>query len=66
MCIRDSILSAASGLIEKNSDRLGKKLWTDSKDGELVKLSCYKNGREEAVGVSDIIENKLKKKILSK
>ena len=57
-----NILSAASGLIEKNSDRLGKKLWTDSKDGELVKLSCYKNGREEAVGVSDIIENKLKKK----
>jgi len=57
-----NILSAASGLIEKNTDRLGKKLWTDSKDGELVKLSCYKNGREEAVGVSDIIENKLKKK----
>ncbi len=57
-----NILSAASGLISKNSDRLGKKLWTDSKDGDPVKLSCYKNGREEAVGVSDIIEKKLKKK----
>jgi len=57
-----NILSAASGLISKNSDRLGKKLWTDSIDGELVKLNCYKNGREEAVGVSDIIEKKLKKK----
>ena len=57
-----NILSAASGLISKNSDRLGKKLWTDSKDGELVKLNCYKNGREEAIGISDIIEKKLKKK----
>ena len=43
-----NILSAASGLIANNNDRLGKKLWTDSKEGELVKLSCYKNGKEEA------------------
>jgi len=57
-----NILSAASGLIAKNTDRLGKRLWTDGKDGELVKLNCYKNGREEALGISDIIEKKLKKK----
>ena len=57
-----NILGAASGLISKNSDRLGKKLWTDSHDGDPVNLTCYKNGRDEAVGVSDIIENKLKKK----
>jgi len=57
-----NILGAASGLISKNTDRLGKKLWTESQNGELVKLTCYKNGREEAVGVSNIIENKLKKK----
>ena len=57
-----NILSAASGLISKNNNRLGKKLWTDGKDGELVKLTCYKNGREEATGISDIIEQKLKKK----
>ena len=57
-----NILSAASGLISNNNDRLGKKLWTDSKSGDLVKLSCYKNGRDEAVGISDIIEQKLKKK----
>ena len=57
-----NILSAASGLIAKNSDRLGKKLWTDSKDGEPVNLTCYKNGREEAIGISDVIEKKLKKK----
>ena len=57
-----NILSAASGLIANNSDRLGKKLWTDSKDGDLVKVTCYKNGREEAIGVSNIIEQKFKKK----
>jgi DNA helicase II / ATP-dependent DNA helicase PcrA len=57
-----NILSAASKLISNNSDRLGKKLWTDSESGELVKLNCYKNGRDEAVGVSDVIEQKLKKK----
>ena len=57
-----NILSAASGLISKNSNRLGKKLWTDSKDGDPVNLTCYKNGRDEAIGVSDIIENNLKKK----
>ena len=57
-----NILSAASGLISNNNDRMGKKLWTDSKDGELVKLTCYKNGKEEATGISDIIETKLKKK----
>jgi len=57
-----NILSAASGLISKNTDRLDKKLWTDSKDGDLVNLNCYRNGRDEAIGISDIIENKLKKK----
>jgi len=57
-----NILSAASGLISKNNDRLGKKLWTDGKVGELIKLTCYKNGREEATGISDIIEQNLKKK----
>jgi len=57
-----NILSAASGLIGNNSDRLGKKLWTESADGELVKLNCYKNGRDEATCISNIIEKKLKKK----
>ncbi len=57
-----NILGAASGLIANNESRLGKKLWTEDKEGELVKLTCYKNGREEAIGISDIIEQKLKKK----
>ena len=57
-----NILSTASGLISKNIGRLGKKLWTDGEDGELIKLSCYKNGKDEAINISDTIEKKLKKK----
>jgi len=57
-----NILSAASGLISKNLGRLGKKLWTNGEDGELVKLNHYKNGKDEAINVSDIIEKKLKNK----
>ena len=57
-----NILDAASGLISKNSGRLGKKLWTDGTKGELVKLTCYKNGRDEATGIGDIIEQNLKQK----
>ena len=57
-----NILSTASVLISKNQDRLGKNLWTDGEEGELVKLSCYKNGKDEAINISDIIEKKLKKK----
>ena len=57
-----NILSAASGLISKNLGRLGKKLWTNGEDGELVKLNHYKNGKDEAINVSNIIEKKLKNK----
>ena len=31
-------------------------------DGELIKLNCFKNGKDEAIGISDEIEKKLKKK----
>ena len=56
-----NILSVASKLIENNQNRVGKKLYTNSDNGELVSLNCYKNGRDEATGVGDQIE-KLKKK----
>ena len=57
-----NILSVASHLISNNQSRVGKNLYTNEKDGELVSLSCYRNGKEEAVGVGNQIE-KLKKKI---
>ena len=56
-----NILSVASKLIENNQNRVGKKLYTNSDNGELVSLNCYKNGRDEATGAGDQIE-KLKKK----
>ena len=57
-----NILDSASFLISHNKDRLGKKLWSDGEKGETVKLNCYKNGREEAQGIGDIIEENIKKK----
>ena len=56
-----NILSTASGLISNNIARLGKNLWTEGQQGELVKLTCYKNAKDEAVDISDIVEKKLKK-----
>ena len=50
-----NILNIASFLISHNKDRLGKKLWTESDQGSLVKLNCYKNGKEEARSVGNII-----------
>ncbi|MES0873887.1 DNA helicase II [Sinimarinibacterium thermocellulolyticum] len=42
------ILSAANGLIARNSARLGKQLWTDSGDGEPVQLYAAYNEYDEA------------------
>ena len=57
-----NILDTASGLISNNNSRVGKKLWSSGITGELVRLNCYSNGKEEATGVSSIIENKIKNK----
>ena len=57
-----NILSVASNLIANNQNRVGKTLTTTMEEGDLVKLNCFKNGRDEAIGVSDEIEKKLKKK----
>ena len=57
-----NILDSASFLISHNKDRLGKKLWTDGDKGDLVKLNCYKNGKEEAREIGNIIEKDIKKK----
>ena len=57
-----NILDTASNLISNNTNRVGKKLWSSANQGELVKLNCYRTGKEEAQGISDIIEQKIKKK----
>jgi DNA helicase II / ATP-dependent DNA helicase PcrA len=56
-----NILSVASDLISNNQNRVGKTLRTEMEKGDLVKLNCFKNGKDEAIGVSDEIEKKLKK-----
>jgi len=57
----NNILSVASNLISNNQNRVGKTLKTTMEEGDLIKLNCYKNGKDEAIGVSDEIE-KVKKK----
>ena len=56
-----NILSVASNLISNNQNRVGKNLTSTMEDGDLIKLNCFKNGKDEAIGISDEIE-KLKKK----
>ena len=56
-----NILSVASNLISNNQNRVGKTLKTTMEEGDLVILNCFKNGKDEAIGISDEIE-KIKKK----
>ncbi len=56
-----NILSVASSLIANNQNRVGKNLKATMEDGDLVNLNCFKNGKDEAIGISDEIE-KIKKK----
>ena len=52
----ENILNVASKLISNNENRLGKNLKTKMEKGDLVKLNCFKNGKEESTGISDEIE----------
>ncbi len=51
-----NILDTASFLIENNKNRVGKKIYTDGEKGDLINLSCYKSGKDEAINVGDKIE----------
>ena len=50
------ILAAASGLIDANSQRLGKTLWTETNGGDKVRVIGVWDGPEEARRVGDEIE----------
>jgi DNA helicase II / ATP-dependent DNA helicase PcrA len=50
------ILAAASGLINANSDRLGKTLWTELEEGEKPRIIGVWDGPEEARRVGEEIE----------
>ena len=51
-----TILKAANALIEENTSRMGKELWTDSADGELILYYSAYNKKDEARFVIDRIE----------
>ena len=51
-----SILDAANGLIEKNTGRLGKNLWTSGAAGDSIVVKELETDREEARWVVDQIE----------
>ena len=52
-----NILNTASFLIKNNKNRVGKKIYTDGEKGDLINLSCYKSGKDEAINVGDKIES---------
>ena len=52
-----AILGAASALIAYNQGRLGKTLWTDSSEGDLVQVRGLWDGEEEARFVGEAIED---------
>ncbi len=56
-----NILTVASQLISNNQNRVGKNLKSTMEEGDLINLNCYKNGKDEAIGISDEVE-KIKKK----
>lgn len=49
------ILDAANTVISNNIERKRKKLWSDKKDGELIKIQLAENEMDEADFVSDMI-----------
>jgi len=51
-----NILNAANAVIENNDERLGKELWTDSGDGEPVRLYTAYNETDEALFVINQIK----------
>ena len=50
-----NILNAANGLISHNDDRMGKNLWTDGADGNLIQLYAAFNEQDEARYIIDRI-----------
>ncbi|RCL35778.1 MAG: DNA helicase II [SAR86 cluster bacterium] len=55
------ILGAANAVIDNNSDRLGKNLWTDKKEGEEIILYQAYNEQDEARYVADVLKDWMNK-----
>ena len=57
-----NILQCASSLVQNNTGRYGKKLWSQNDMGEKISVSGFWETKEEAVFVSDEIEKLISKK----
>jgi DNA helicase-2/ATP-dependent DNA helicase PcrA len=55
-----TILNAANAVIANNSDRLGKELWTDGSEGELIALYAGFNEQDEARFIVERIDEWVK------
>ena len=60
------ILSAANTLISHNKNRLGKKLWTESGDGDVIDIFLVSDEKKEVRMVADMIENYLHHSVSAK
>ncbi|MCU7938856.1 MAG: DNA helicase II [gamma proteobacterium symbiont of Bathyaustriella thionipta] len=56
-----NILEAANAVIANNSERLGKELWTDDSDGELLQIYKAFNETDEAAYVAGQIDKWIEK-----
>ncbi|HZJ92428.1 MAG TPA: DNA helicase II [Thiopseudomonas sp.] len=56
-----NILKAANALIDNNQGRLGKELWTDGEDGDLINFYSAYNEYDEARYIVECIEQALRK-----
>ena len=59
-----NILNAANFLISNNKNRMGKDLWTDDDAGEKIEIINVNNNEEEAIYISDKIEELLSSGVL--
>lgn len=55
-----NILKAANAVIDRNADRLGKKLWTDGGEGEPIELYAAYNEQDEARFVVERVQAQVK------
>ena len=58
-----NILSAANSVVEKNTKRIGKTLWTENLDGELVDYQMARDEHHEASLVYNKIEEMIKREV---
>ncbi|PVZ63896.1 DNA helicase II [Pelagibaculum spongiae] len=55
-----NILNASNAVIENNTERMGKKLWTDDGDGEAISLYAAFNDLDEARYIVDRIQQEVR------